>query len=370
MQTMPAFDHGFSEMMASVTTTSSVPISGRYANSLDFDQYLLASSPPGFTHNVLSKSGVCDSIENYGYLESDNKYLASSDWYSSSSQFHGSSIKGSKHEQQLQLLANAQPLAFSSTAKSPEAGRRSMSDTNVAAANTTSRSRCGRVKKVSFADDYGLRLTEIKFFSETPDMPPVIKMRLTSNGPKAISTAHTYMQSLINAASVNPILVPDFPMPISDIAALNEKVERDFVSLESLYVVTNWTLAGIVKVKNIAFMKKVFVRCSFDAWRSHVDVPCSYRPASYLDGNDHSYDWFTFTLSVPTDFKAGGSADFAICFQCNDKEYWDNNFGGNYVLASPDWLKKDVEDLVAGSMNLKWTSYVDWKDRSMSWPYW
>lgn len=372
MQTMPAFALGLPEMAG---VTSPVQISGRYSNSLDFDQYLLASSPPGFTYNVLSKSGGYDSIANYGCEGSDKQYLASSDWYSSSTQFHGSSIKGSRHEQQLKLLANAQPLAISSKAdtKTPEAGRRSMSDNDVTTNNTTGKSRCGRVKKVSFADDFGFRLTEVKFFSEMPDMPPILKMRLMSNGPKTFSMMHSCMQSLMKAPSINPILVPDFPMPISNSAALTEKVERDFISLESLYVATNWTLAGTVKVKNLAFTKKVFVRCSFDAWRSHVDIPCSYRPTSYLEGNDHSYDWFTFTICIPADFEAGASASFALCFQFNDNEYWDNNSGANYCLASPDWLKKDEEDLnrnVAGSMDLKWATYVDWKDRSMSWPYW
>lgn len=370
---MPAFAHGLSEMTG---MTSPVQISGRYSNSLDFDQYLLASSPPGFGCSVLSKSGGYDSIANYGYQDSDNQDLASSNWYSSSSRFHGSSIKGNKHEQQLKLLANAQPLANSSiaNAKTPEISRRNMSDNNFATnCNMTRRSQRGRVKKVSFADDFGFRLTEVKVFSEMPDVPSIMKMRLASNGHRTFSMMQNSMQSLTKAACINPILVPDFPMPISNSAALNEKVERGFVSLESLYVVTNWTLAGTVKVKNLAFTKQVFVRCSFDSWWSYVDIPCIYQPPSYLERNDHSYDWFTFTISIPADFKAGGSADFAVCFQCDNNEYWDNNLGANYRLASPDWLKTDAEDLngnVAGSMDLKWATYVDWKDRSMSWPYW
>jgi len=362
---MPAFAHELPEM---ASVTSSVKISGRYSNSLDFDQYLLASSPPGFTYNVLSKSGGYDSTTKYGYEQPDSRFPAGSDWYSSSSQFHESFINGSKHEQQLRLLTNTQPLATSSktNAESPRASRRSMSD---ATNNLTRTSRCDRVKKVSFADDFGLRLTEVKLFSEMPDTPSIIKMRFTSNSPNTFSTMQSSMQSLTNASSINPLLVPDFQMPISNSTALNEKVERDFISLESLYVATNRTLVGTVKVKNLAFMKKVFVRCSFDAWRSYVNIPCNYRPTTYLEEIDHSYDWFTFTLGIPAGFKAGGSADFAICFQCNNNEYWDNNWGENYRLASPDWLKKDTEDL-NGSMDLKWAAYVDWKDRSMSWPYW
>src|ERR1700733_9124085 len=128
MQTMPAFDLGLAEMAG---VTSPVHINGRYSNSLDFDQYLLASSPPGFPHNVLSKSGGYDSMANEGHKGSDNKYLAaSSHWYSSSTQFHGSSIKGSRHEQQLQLLRNAQPLSISSeaVAKTSEARGRTVSE--------------------------------------------------------------------------------------------------------------------------------------------------------------------------------------------------------------------------------------------------
>src|SRR5688572_20651599 len=139
MKSMPAFAHGLSEM---ASVTSPVQISGRYSNSLDFDQYLLAASPPGFTYNVLSKSGGYDSIANYGCKGSDNHYLASSDWYSSS-QSHGTSIKGSKHEQQLKLLTNAEPPPNSSTgnAKTLEANRRSMSHTSVSTNNTTRPSR-------------------------------------------------------------------------------------------------------------------------------------------------------------------------------------------------------------------------------------
>ena len=123
-------------------------------------------------------------------------------------------------------------------------------------------------------------------------------------------------------------LILAFAQPIA-LGNFVERLKRLSVSLENV-LVSNCAIMGTIKVRNITFEKNVFVRCTFDSWKTFEDSNSSYVPLSY-DGN---YDRFSFALTVPSTIKDGDKVEFAICYKTvsPDNEFWDNNDGKNYVI--------------------------------------
>lgn len=269
----------------------------------DFDQYLLASSPPGYGYELWRKTGKSDlhAFWHHSYGSSRQTF----------DQFYkNNSSNGKKTKQCTPIQHTDNSLADIDTMSLHFSESECLNSIKTEVVHSTHRH--GRVKKVSFADDFGYRLTEVKYFSD----------------PARAGHVET------------AVLVPDFPTPTSVREVLSEV---NSVSLESLSVSTARTLLGTVRVKNLAFDKRVFARCSFDAWKTSTDIPCVYRPTFYSGEIDKSHDRFSFALTVPPDFTSG-SAEFALCFQCDGKEYWDNNSGANYRLISPNWRSPALDD--------------------------
>lgn len=319
---MPAFSDELAEERPAVT--ADVPFrGGRHQMGFrcpyyDFDQHLLASSPPGYGYELWRETGKSDL-----HASRHHSYDCSCQAFDRSSEDNSST--GQKTKQRCVSIQHtdssfADVVDATSSQFSESVSLNTIKTEDVHSAHTHHR-RHGRVKRVSFADDFGHRLAEVKYFCD--------------RAPTPSRSAH------VEAA----VLLPDFPMPISVHEVFSEKMDRLRVSLESLSVSTSRAaLRGIVRVKNLAFEKRVFVRYSFDAWKTSTDVACRYRPAFYPGAIGKSHDWFSFTLTVPPDDFGSGSAEFAVCFQCDGKEYWDNNFGANYRLVSPNRRASDVDD--------------------------
>lgn len=317
---MPAFSHELAEERPPVT--ADVPFRGSrhhmgFRCPYDFDQHLLASSPPGYGYELWRKTGKSDLHASWHH-----SYDSSCQTFDRLSKDNSSNGKKAKQRcASIQHTDNsfADIVDATSSHFSESVSLDSIKAETVDSSHHHHHHHHGRVKKVSFADDFGHRLAEVKYFFDRTPTPS--------------RAAH------VEAA----VLLPDFPMPISVHEVFSEKVDRLRVSLESLSVSTARTLRGIVRVKNLAFEKRVFVRYSFDAWKTSADITCHYRPAFYPGEIDNSHDRFSFALTVPPDF-ASGSAEFVLCFQCDGREYWDNNYGANYRLVSPNWRAPDVDD--------------------------
>ena len=122
-----------------------------------------------------------------------------------------------------------------------------------------------RRKRVSFADEYGLELLMVREFTESSNSPPMIRRGLLS----AITTGASA------SVTERPPLVLQFPQPASDYYQFRERLERLSVSLENV-ILKDYNIMGTVKVKNIAFEKKVKVRFTYDSWESFTDVHANY----------------------------------------------------------------------------------------------
>lgn len=162
-------------------------------------------------------------------------------------------------------------------------------------------------KNVHFADVCGLSLVSVHKIS-------MDDLTVPSNSDLKCETTKE-----LTLAFAQPIALPNFL----------ERLNRQSVSLENV-VVSNCALMGTIKVRNIAYEKSVFVRCTFDNWKSFEDVGGSYVPLSY-DGN---YDRFSFAITVPNTIKNGEKIEFAVCYRTSspDDEFWDNNDNKNYVI--------------------------------------
>ena len=107
-----------------------------------------------------------------------------------------------------------------------------------------------------------------------------------------------------------------------------DKLEMQKVCLENAVASQN-SVWGTIKVKNICFHKMVSVRYTVDNWLSSTDQQGVYVP----DSNDGSTDRFSFALTLPEYFLAsGGVLEFAVRFEGEGMEFWDNNSGHNYQI--------------------------------------
>ena len=224
-------------------------------------------------------------------------------------------------------------------------------------------------KTVSFADENGLKLSSIREFTESPNSPPTLRRGLLSSltrGAKADVTEKA------------PIVI-QFPQPASDYFQFREKLERLNVSLENV-ILKDYNLLGTVKVKNIAFEKKVKIRCTYDDWESSTDFYATYVSNRQL--NAHSpYDTFSFELSIPPNFDPKKNIQFVICYEVDGDDFWDNNNEANYVVSSRDWNspcesepaddQPESPPVFAPTLDTtQWAEFTSWSGNDSTIPYW
>ena len=118
-----------------------------------------------------------------------------------------------------------------------------------------------------------------------------------------------------------------FPQPVAA-NDFKEHLEGQFVCLENVVASQN-SLWGTIKVKNIAYHKRILVRYTLDGWGSCTEIEATYVPES----NDGSSDRFSFAITVPEYFLVtGGALEFCIRYETNGQEFWDSNCGENFKV--------------------------------------
>nr|XP_039262700.1 protein phosphatase 1 regulatory subunit 3C-like [Styela clava] len=185
-------------------------------------------------------------------------------------------------------------------------------------------------KKVTFADTHGMSLTMIKYMKEATTEPPVWEdLGFVMRSLRLSSAACAQEPSI---APEKQTLVADFKQPAADYIKFKQNLEINNVSLENVILKELTSISGTIKVKNISFEKKVFVRITFDKWLSFSDHEATYIK-NFCD--DEIYDTFQFNIAVPKSFDpVMQNVQFCICFASEKGEFWDNNNGGNYVIST------------------------------------
>lgn len=129
--------------------------------------------------------------------------------------------------------------------------------------------------------------------------------------------------------------LPNWPLSIHP----TRRFISQMVSLESVvWNNTLQTVQGRVLVHNIAYEKRVTTRCSFNDWKSWIDVEAYYKESAFNNGSDSKseFDRFMFEIKVTDNdhTQPQFSCSIAIRYQTLDQEFWDNNNGSNFIVQS------------------------------------
>lgn len=232
-------------------------------------------------------------------------------------------------------------------------------------------------KRVVFADDKGLALTQVRVMTEPSNVPPLWSFQFLAQVTKGITAE----------VAPEPWEVT-FAQPASDYLDFRHRLDTTNVSLENVIVrESEEVIVGTVKVRNLSFHKEVLVRSSSDGWSTHEDTFCTYvtnsssPTAAYI-----LYDTFSFRLTLPPRSRR---IEFCVCFRCDGIEFWDNNTGKNYILlkklsgSGQDIVAEDVARSVAGTHNPagkcsdalyakldSWSEFASWNHLVNDTPYW
>uniref|UniRef100_A0A915PKT2 CBM21 domain-containing protein n=1 Tax=Setaria digitata TaxID=48799 RepID=A0A915PKT2_9BILA len=234
-------------------------------------------------------------------------------------------------------------------------------------------------KSVRFADDCGKELTTVRVMTEPSDYPPTISSSVIR---RLLGKTDEDTECHQTAAS----WVISFKQPASEYVKFRETLERGFVALENVVLKNEIShMVGTIKVKNITFEKKVFIRFTSDGWKSFLDRMATYQPSS-----SKFYDTFSFDVELPTNgCDPNARIEFCICFEtgssqgdARQQQYWDSNGGRNYALTSQEapaptsllpvplsFGKQDPNDAYTYEFD-NWSRFAAWRNLSTEGPYW
>lgn len=221
-----------------------------------------------------------------------------------------------------QLLGMSALRASSSNLSSPELQRARLSPTSSLSSSSSASSLSSyspgmlrKKKRVVFADAKGLALTSVRIFTTDPSETE------TEDAPQP----EEHVKPRAPMQSVRLRLKLGFPQPVADRASLKETL----VQLESCCL-SEMALSGTVRVCNIKFDKTVFICITFDSWRSHKNIACTYvrQPNAALET-----DLYSFNVSLPSNLDPKERLEFVVVFRPgNSKLLVDNNKGKNYHI--------------------------------------
>lgn len=127
-------------------------------------------------------------------------------------------------------------------------------------------------------------------------------------------------------------LILDFVQPAADYLDMRNRLKSQLVCLETCSI-QDRMLSGTVQVRNVSFEKSVWMRITFDSWRSFKDVVGLYLNNIY---GCPDIDTFSFSILIPEVLEPSHLVEFCIQYQTHDQTFWDNNRGRNYRLVVAD----------------------------------
>ncbi|XP_051478820.1 protein phosphatase 1 regulatory subunit 3A [Apus apus] len=168
-------------------------------------------------------------------------------------------------------------------------------------------------RKVSFADAFGFDLVSVKEF-DMWDIP--------NTGHNNDIDDDVFPQEEFYFSQL-------FTLPASQEELLH-KVREQKVLLESVLFLPGITcMNGIIRVLNVSFEKRVYVRMTLNNWLSFCDILAEFMPNSCGSETDQ----FCFRISLmPPYQKDGAKVEFCIRYETSVGTFWANNNDENYTL--------------------------------------
>mgnify|MGYP000379145296 FL=1 len=332
--------------------------------SVDFAQYLLSTSPPASSLELLSYAFSPEAARNWSQnrknetkLEQNNN-IEKIDNDFSKLNINGKVKRSAKEIKSIIIRKEdaEEDCDWSDSASAHSSGR----------ATPTSPCSPKINKKVSFADHRGLALTTVRIMSEPSDQPPRL-------GPEVFKSITKGAEAV---GSGLPPFKLHFQQPASDYMAFREKIERSYVSLENV-ILRDYNVLGTIKVKNICYDKRVLVRCTFDSWKTSQDYEAKYvKP--FGGGMAVNFDTFSFEFDIDSQTSNSQIVQFAVCFETPTGQHWDNNTGDNYQILPTDFNSHQLHLNMAvlptstqSTLNRvdSWTEYGCWNHVDTTSPY-
>lgn len=178
-----------------------------------------------------------------------------------------------------------------------------------------------RKKIVRFADALGLDLADVRTFLD--DIPKIPKSAFDD-----LDVTDLMDTPSILGPQTDKMLMPLFQQP-GGLPNFLDMVRNKLVCLENAAVTdpVTLTITGSVRVRNLDFHKSVYIRYSLDSWQSFSDLQTNYVDKS-CDGFSDKFSFVMFGNSL----QYGQRLELAVRFHCKGQQYWDNNYGQNYVF--------------------------------------
>uniref|UniRef100_UPI0037E83E35 protein phosphatase 1 regulatory subunit 3C-B-like n=1 Tax=Semicossyphus pulcher TaxID=241346 RepID=UPI0037E83E35 len=183
-------------------------------------------------------------------------------------------------------------------------------------------------KRVVFADSHGLSLTAVRVFSDEEEQPD---LDLLPSLQDLGSMTEDGYSCTVSTCCPGTRLKLGFPQPSADFQAFRAKLAESMVILENCNV-TEQSIQGTVRVRNISYQKDVCVRITFDSWQSYRDVPCTHLQKRF--GGPQT-DIFEFDITLPKVLDAKRKIEFCFSYLPgrHSEPFWDNNNGENYSIT-------------------------------------
>lgn len=206
-------------------------------------------------------------------------------------------------------------------------------------------------KRVVFADAKGLALTAVRLFIPEPYAPASAVLTKPSPAKPQVQQSTSNKQQRYKFRL-------GFPQPMLDLKAFLARLREMRVQLESCSI-SEHVLSGTVCVSHVSVEKAVHIRVTFDSWRSHHDIPCTFLQQERCGGSD--MDVFAFEFSLPKSMDPKERVEFCVYFRPapGATPHWDDNRGQNYRVC----LEKDGSNASQPTGNALST-----QQRPPSWP--
>ncbi|XP_071322612.1 protein phosphatase 1 regulatory subunit 3C-B [Trachinotus anak] len=209
-------------------------------------------------------------------------------------------------------------------------------------------------KRVVFADAKGLALTAVRLFIPEPSSttPALLMKPLPAKLQGQQSTSNNLQRYKFRLG---------FPQPTLDFQAFLARLRETRVQLESCNI-SEHSLSGKVCVSHVSIEKAVHIRVTFNSWRSHHDIPCTFLQQQCCGGSDMGV--FAFDLSLPQNIDPKERIEFCVSFRAGPgtAAHWDDNRGQNYRVC----MEKDPSNAIQSEANRYYPALS--KHRPPSWP--
>ncbi|KAF6729280.1 Protein phosphatase 1 regulatory subunit 3C [Oryzias melastigma] len=184
-------------------------------------------------------------------------------------------------------------------------------------------------KRVVFADSQGFSLTDVRLFSDEEEEQSDLDLLPTLQDLGSM-TGDGY-SCTVSTSCPGTSLKLGFAQPSLDFQAFRSKLAESMVILECC-TISEQTLRGTVRVRNITFQKDVRMRITFNSWLSYRDVPCTYLQKRF--GGPQT-DIFEFSTDIPKVIDAKRRIEFCFIYLPvgYSEPFWDNNYGKNYSIS-------------------------------------